>query len=200
MSWYGLFHFLFKMHYKFYYRVEIIDAYHVPKDGPVILCCNHTSNWDPPLLGVSCPRKIRYMAKEELFKIPVVGFLLRQFGTYPVQRGSGDRAAIRKTLELLKENQVIGIFPEGTRSKTGELGPGKPGAAMFALKSDAAVIPVAIVGSYKRLFGTIKIRFGQPIELESYRQQKITSKQMEEVTQIIMDHIGRLIRQERSVS
>jgi 1-acyl-sn-glycerol-3-phosphate acyltransferase len=198
MSLYRIGRKLFHWHFRFYYRYKVIDAHHVPQEGPVILCSNHISNWDPPLIGVSCPRQVCFMAKEELFKIPVLGFLIKRLGAYPVRRGAGDRAAIRKTLEILGQNKVIVIFPEGHRSKTGELGEGKTGAALFALKSEAQVVPMAIIGSYK-WFRPLEVRFGEPIPLEEYRKQKITSQLLQELTDLIMERIDSL-RKGRGVS
>jgi 1-acyl-sn-glycerol-3-phosphate acyltransferase len=137
------------------------------------------------------------MAKEELFRIPVISYFITRFGAFPVKRGAGDRAAIRATLKILEEGKILGIFPEGRRSKTGEIGPGKPGAAMFALKSNAQVIPVAIIGNY-RFFQRMTIVFGKPIDMSPYREGKIDSNTLKIVTDKIMDEIKALYEHYRS--
>jgi 1-acyl-sn-glycerol-3-phosphate acyltransferase len=195
--YYRLFRGIFRFIFSVFYRWQVIGAEHIPKEGPVILCANHISLFDPPILGSGIERQVHFMAKEELFGIPVLSFFIKKFGAFPVKRGAGDRAAIRTALHLLEEGKIFGIFPEGTRSKTGELGPGLPGVAMFALKSQAAVIPVAIIGPY-RLFRPVKIVYGQPIDLSELRTRKAGSDTMKETTDLIMSHIQSLLNQYRS--
>ncbi|KQL49274.1 acyl-phosphate glycerol 3-phosphate acyltransferase [Brevibacillus choshinensis] len=197
MSYYRTFRGFFRIIFSLVFRWQVIGREHIPKEGPVILCANHISLWDPPLLGSGIERMVNFMAKEELFRIPVIGFLITKFGAFPVKRGAGDRAAIRTTLKLLEEGKIFGIFPEGTRSKTGEVGEGMPGVAMFALKSQALVIPVAIIGPY-RLFRPIKIVYGEPIDLTRLREAKSSADTLKETSDLIMDHIRNLRNQHRS--
>jgi len=187
---------MFRRIFSFCFRWQVVGAEHIPKEGPVILCANHISLLDPPLLGSGIERQVYFMAKEELFRIPVLSFLIRKFGAFPVKRGASDRASIRTALSLLEDGKIFGIFPEGTRSKTGELGPGLPGVALFALKSQAAVIPVAILGPY-RLFKPIKIVYGQPIDMSELRAKKSGSDTLKEATDLIMSHIQQLLNQHR---
>ncbi|MEW6521992.1 MAG: lysophospholipid acyltransferase family protein [Bacillota bacterium] len=133
--------------------------------GPVVLCANHIAWWDPPLVGVAARRKVSFMAKEELFANQLVARVLRSVGAFPVKRGVPDRNAIRHALALLERGEVVGMFPEGTRSKSGELQKGLHGAALLALKSGAWVVPAGISGAY-RPGGRLRIRFGQPFRLE----------------------------------
>lgn len=197
MSYYRLFRGFFRTIFSLVFRWQVIGREHIPKEGPVILCANHISLWDPPLLGSGIERQVFFMAKEELFRIPVLSFLITKFGAFPVKRGAGDRAAIRSTLKLLEEGKILGIFPEGTRSKTGEVGAGMPGVAMFALRSQAEVVPVAIIGPY-RPFRPIKIVYGKPIDLTSLREAKAGSDTMKETTDLIMAEIRSLHEQHRS--
>lgn len=197
MSYYRTFRGFFRIIFSLVYRWQVIGREHIPKEGPVILCANHISLWDPPLLGSGIERMVNFMAKEELFRIPVIGFLITKFGAFPVKRGAGDRAAIRTTLKLLEEGKIFGIFPEGTRSKNGEVGEGMPGVAMFALKSQAQVIPVAIIGPY-RMFRPIKIVYGEPIDLTRLREAKSSADTLKETSDLIMDHIRKLRDQHRS--
>lgn len=194
MTYYRVFRAFFRFIYSFFFRWRVIGAEHIPKEGPVILCSNHISNWDPPLLGSGIERQVHFMAKEELFRIPIVSFLITKWEAVPVKRGAGDRGAIRATLKLLEEGKIFGIFPEGKRSKTGKLGPGLTGVAMFAVKSEAAVIPVAIIGPY-RLFRPVTIIYGKPIDLSAQREGKGNSETLKETTELIMQHIQALIDQ-----
>ncbi len=175
------------------YRIKVIGAENFPKEGGVLLCANHINNYDPPVVGITCPRPVHFMAKEELFKMPVLKSILPQVNAYPVKRGMSDREAFRNTLKLLKSGNVIGLFPEGTRSKTGELGQGLAGAGFFALKGDAVVMPCAIIGSYKP-FRKLKVVYGKPLDLSPYREQRASS---EEVTGVIMDEIRKLLEQNK---
>ncbi|WP_026560231.1 lysophospholipid acyltransferase family protein [Bacillus sp. J37] len=172
------------------FRIKVEGLEHFPKEGGVLLCTNHISNLDPPVVGVTAPRKVLFMAKAELFNVPVLKQLLTNFGTFPVKRGGGDREAIRAGLKVLKEGHVLGLFPEGTRSKDGKLGKGQAGAGFFALRSTAAVVPCAIIGPYKT-FRTLRVVYGKPINMEEYRERKINA---EEMTSIIMEEINKLLQ------
>jgi 1-acyl-sn-glycerol-3-phosphate acyltransferase len=171
------------------YRVEVHGTENIPAEGPVLLCSNHISNLDPPVVGMMFPRPVAFMAKEELFKAPVIKHLVPHLKAFPVKRGMSDRDALRRALALLKEGEVLGLFPEGTRSKDGTLGKGLAGAGFFALRSDAVVIPCAIIGPYQR-FRKLKVVYGQPLDMEKYRQEKVSA---EEATEVIMSEIQKLI-------
>ncbi|XJZ26061.1 lysophospholipid acyltransferase family protein [Bacillota bacterium Lsc_1132] len=171
------------------FRIEIIGLENFPKEGGVLLCTNHIHNFDPPVVGITAPRPVHFMAKEELFKVPVLGEIVRKCNAFPVKRGMSDREALRKGLTLLKEGHVLGLFPEGTRSRTGELGKGLAGAGFFALRSQSAVVPCAIIGPYKS-FRKLKVVYGKPIQMEEVRKRKASA---EEVTELIMSEIHKLI-------
>ncbi|MFD9626794.1 lysophospholipid acyltransferase family protein [Peribacillus muralis] len=175
------------------YRVKTLGKEHIPKEGGVLICANHIDNLDPPVVGMTSSRDIHFMAKEELFQAPVLKSILPKVNAFPVKRGNSDRESLRKGLKLLKEGKAIGLFPEGTRSKTGELGEGLAGAGFFALRSDAVIIPCAIIGPYK-LLSPLKVVYGPPIPFNEYRKQKISA---DEATKIIMDQIGKLISEHK---
>lgn len=120
----------------------------VPGAGPVILAPNHVSNFDPPALAAACPRGIKIIAKEELFRNPFANALNRSLGAFPVRRGEGDKAAISQTLSLLEDGWVMIMFPEGTRSDGRRLLPLSRGVAMMAKRSGAPVVPTAVVGTH----------------------------------------------------
>lgn len=171
------------------YRIKVIGKENFPKDGGVLLCTNHIDNLDPPVVGITCPRPVSFMAKEELFEAPVLKGLLPSLQAFPVKRGMSDRQAMRKALSVLKEGEVVGLFPEGTRSQDGELQKGLAGAGFFALRGNASVMPCAIIGPYKP-FRPLKVVYGKPIDMAPYREQKASA---EEVTEVIMGEIKKLI-------
>lgn len=173
------------------YRIEVIGRENIPKEGGVLLCANHIHNFDPPVVGIMAPRPISFMAKEELFNVPVLGKILPHVNAFPVKRGMSDREALRTGLKVLKEGKVLGLFPEGTRSKTGELGKGLAGAGFFALRTDADVVPCAIIGPYKA-FSRLKVVYGKPIDMKTLRENKASA---EETTELIMEEIRKLIEQ-----
>lgn len=175
------------------YQFKVIGREQFPAEGGVLLCANHISNFDPEVVGIAAPRPIHYMAKEELFSVPVLGKILPHINAFPVKRGMSDRGALRTGLEVLKNGHVLGLFPEGTRSKTGEVGKGLAGAGFFALRANVPVVPCAIVGPYKA-FRRLKVVFGKPIDMDELRKNKASA---EEVTDIIMNEIKKLISEHR---
>ncbi|MBM7569811.1 lysophospholipid acyltransferase family protein [Aquibacillus albus] len=189
MSLYHVGKFLFTVILKPLYRYQIVGRDNVPKEGPVIICSNHISNLDPPLVGVTCPRSIYFMAKEELFRMKWVGGILKRVHAFPIKRGMKDRNALRQGLEILKQGNTLGLFPEGTRSKSGQVGEGLAGAGFFALRSQAAIVPCAIVGPY-RSFRSIKVVYGPPIKMDELRENKASPQ---EVTDRIMSEIKKLL-------
>lgn len=172
-----------------FYRIKVIGKENFPKEGGVLLCTNHIDNLDPPVVGITCPRTVHFMAKEELFNVPVLKNILPSINAFPVKRGMSDRQAMRKALTLLKEGNVVGLFPEGTRSKDGKLQKGLSGAGFFALRGNAVVMPCAIIGPYKPL-RPLKVVYGKPIDMTPYRDRKATP---EEVTEVIMGEIQKLL-------
>lgn len=172
------------------YRIEVIGIDNIPKNGPVLICANHIDNFDPPVVGITSPRPIHFMAKDELLKIPILGKLVfNHLNAFPVKRGMSDREALRKGLNILKEDSVLGLFPEGTRSKDGKLQKGLAGAGFFALRSNAQVVPCAIIGPYKA-FRKLKVVYGPPVDINSLRENKASA---DEATDIIMNSIEELL-------
>jgi 1-acyl-sn-glycerol-3-phosphate acyltransferase len=130
---------------------KIYGMENVPLKGPVIAVSNHASYFDPPFLSVSLRRPVAFMAKEELFQVPVLADLIRLYGAYPVKRGSGDRGAIRAALNALTEGWIVGVFLEGTRTADARINNPKLGAAMIAAKAQAPILPVSLWGTEKIL-------------------------------------------------
>lgn len=167
------------------YRFEVIGTEKFPKEGGILLCSNHIHALDPPVVGMTAPRTVHFMAKEELFKLPILGGILPKVNAFPVKRGMSDREAMRTALKVLKSGEVVGLFPEGTRSTDGVLKKGLSGAGFFALRGDADVMPCAIIGPYKT-FRKVKVVYGEPIQMAPFRERKASA---DEVTEVIMARI-----------
>lgn len=156
----------FRLWFQIYMGVRVTGAEHVPRRGAVLLCGNHRSVWDPMLVGALVLRRSWYIAKDELFRYPLLAPILRLVGAYPVRRHAADRAALKRSLEVLGAGGSLVLFPEGTRSKSGRLGPVEPGAALLALRTGAPVVPVGIRGAYGFRSG-LEVHFGEPIHLQA---------------------------------
>ncbi len=161
------------------------------REGPLVVAANHVSNWDPVTVGVSLRRTVHYMGKEELFRNPFLAWLLRNIAVFPVKRGLTPKSAIVESLKILKRGDVLGIFPEGTRSKTGELLKPTTGAVMLALKTRAPILPIGLSGTKE--FKDIRANIGQPIYLDPYYDEKPSKEKIEELSQEIMNEIRRLM-------
>jgi 1-acyl-sn-glycerol-3-phosphate acyltransferase len=197
MKFYAVIYFLFSRIVRFLFCVKVVGADNLPASGPVILCSNHRSNYDPVLFGISIKRQLRYMAKAELFKFPLLGWLFKGLGAFPVSRGAHDMDAIKTAIKILKSGGVLAMFPEGTRSrKDGEMLPFKSGVALLANRTGATVVPAVIICKGKgRMFKRHLIKIGKPILAEelgftdgktedlravSERLRQIVAKLMEE--------------------
>jgi len=150
---------------KVLFNVKVEGLSNLPEKGPVVVCANHISWWDPPLVCCLLNRPLHFMAKKELFGYPAFGLILRKLKAFPVDRRKVDIGAIKEALQILKRGDVVGIFPEGTRQKAKDrLGEGHPGAALLAMKAGAPLLPVAIRGSYG-FRKTIRVACGRPFYL-----------------------------------
>lgn len=134
-----------------YFRGRIYGVEKVPQKGPLVIVSNHASYFDPPILAIAVGRPVAYMAKEELFKIPLFKQAIALYGAYPVKRGTGDRGAFRAALNSLHNGWAVGIFLEGTRTSDGRVTNPKLGAAMIAAKAQVPLLPVSLWGTEKIL-------------------------------------------------
>ncbi len=150
---------------KIIFNIKCVGIENVPKDGAFMLCCNHTSMLDILLLIAFCPRQISFMAKAELFKIPVLSSIFKKMGAFPVNRGNRDISSIRHSMRIIKNGGVLGIFPEGKRYRTGPMREVKTGCALIAAKTGADVLPVSIYKEGKtHPFRKVTLRFGEIIK------------------------------------
>jgi 1-acyl-sn-glycerol-3-phosphate acyltransferase len=180
-------------------RVEGADR--VPGEGPVIVAPNHRSMWDIPMLVVSTPRRLVFMAKQELYKNAPMRRLFFELGGFPVRREIADLKAIDISLAVLAEGLALGIYPEGTRSFTGEMLPFLPGAAWLALRTGAPIVPVGIAGTGKRTRGDqprgfrrpVVVRFGEPIAVEAEPSAEARRARLEALTARLRDRIAALV-------
>jgi len=171
------------------WRARVLGAANVPAAGPLIVACNHVSYLDPPILGCLCPRRISYMAKKELFAIPVLGTVIRALGAYPVDRRGSATAAVKRSLQVLEAGGAIGIFPEGTRNTTGTIAP-QIGAALLASLAQVPVVPACVRGSDRALrLARMDVIFGAPL---SPPARKATRGDLAKFTAEIMKAIGEL--------
>lgn len=130
-----------------YFRGRIYGADQVPRQGPLIVVANHASDFDPPILSNCVGRPVSFMAKEELFRVPVLAPAIRLYGAYPVKRGSADRSAIRAGLKQLEAGWALGVFLQGTRTVDGRISSPKLGAALLAAKAQVPLLPVSLWGT-----------------------------------------------------
>jgi 1-acyl-sn-glycerol-3-phosphate acyltransferase len=173
------------------WRGRVYGAENVPAGGPLIVACNHISYFDPPFMGCMCPRRIRYMAKKELFEIPVLGQVITALGAYSVDRRGSATAAIKRSLQVLQAGGAIGIFPEGTRNLTGAVAP-QTGVALLSALSQAPVVPACIHGTDRALrLGRVDVVFGPALPPPA-AGRKATREELAKFTAEIMKAIEEL--------
>ena len=183
--------------YKFVFRGQLIGRENIPQKNSYIMVSNHGSLLDPPLLGHALGRNISFMAKAELFKIPLLGFIIKACGAYPVKRGVVDKNTIKTACKKLSNDNCVGIFIDGTRQKNGLVNKPKQGAALLAFKNQKLLLPVAIVNSHRLirfkffipLFSKIVIKVGKPVQAP----QSSSRDDLNSLTRQLQDKINNLI-------
>ena len=173
---------------KIVYRAEIIGQENIPMEGPLIYCGNHRTYLDPPLIVVTAKRHVRFLAKEELRKNPLFAFLGVVFEGIYVKRDNKDISALKTTLKALKNGECVALFPEGTRNGLEKGESVKEGAAFFALKTGAKVIPIGISGGEKK-FKKVTIKYGKPLDFSEYVSKNPDKEILEKVSKEIIDNI-----------
>ncbi len=177
-------------------RVHVTGLKNVPKNGPLLVICNHISIADPPLIGASIlSRNLVFMAKEELFETPVIGYFIRGFGAFPVKREGMDLSAMKTAQKTLDDGLVLMMFPEGRRSKTGMIA-GLAGSALLATRKGIPLLPVGLWGTEQIKGKTwwlhrprINIKIGEPFTLSPAKNRT----ELEARTQEMMLHIAALV-------
>ncbi|MBU5669166.1 1-acyl-sn-glycerol-3-phosphate acyltransferase [Peptoniphilus sp. MSJ-1] len=169
---------------KILYKLEIYGEENIPKDNKrLIICGNHRSNLDPVFISLAFRRQVFWMAKKELFEFKPLGWFLTKLGAFPVDRHSNDIKAIKNSLKILKNENVLGIFPEGTRVKEIDYNMIKSGVALIAQKTNSEVLPIFIESEYK-FFKPIRVYFRPSVAIESTK--KYDNEELEKISQDIM--------------
>jgi len=190
----------FRQVFRFYFGWRVCNPERVPLSGPVILASNHASFLDPPLVGSGVKRGINYLARESLFRFPVLGWVLHQWQVVPVDREGGGAKGLKAILDRLLAGGAIILFPEGTRTRDGRLQPARSGIGLTVIKSDAPVVPVRVFGTFEAYHRQMRfpkpchkviVKYGQPIFFEQLRAEaKTCSKQrLKEIYQQVADQI-----------
>ena len=177
------------------YRLKVIGLENIPEKNGVIICPNHTSNADPVVLAVSLKRQIYFLAKAELFKNKILRKLFKMVGAFPVERGKRDSSAIDNAEKILKNGEQLGLFIEGTRSKTDDFLRPKTGCAMIAYKTGATIIPICITGTSEhklKIFKKNVVSIGKPITMNQLNITEGTGKEFREASRFIMESIKKL--------
>jgi len=194
VSWSG-----FRLIFALYFRSRAFNAERVPKTGPAILASNHASYLDPFLVGSSVRREINYLARDDLFRFPVIGWLLRQWQSVPVNREGGGAKGLKAILDRLLAGGAIILFPEGTRTHDGKLQAARSGIGLTVIKSSAPVVPVRVFGTYEAYNRymrlprprRVEVKFGHPMLFQELRTEaKTCSKErLKEIYQEVADEI-----------
>ena len=189
----------FRAWYATYFRWRVFNPERVPETGAVILASNHASFLDPPLVGAGLKRGINYLARESLFRFPGIGALLRSWSAVPVDRDGGGAAGLRAIMDRLLAGGGIILFPEGTRTRDGNLQPARSGIGLVVVKSTAPVVPVRVFGTYEAYGRQVKfprpkriaVKYGRPMNFEKWRAEaKNCSKpRLKEIYQEIANEI-----------
>lgn len=188
--------FLLKIYFGIFYKVEIKGMENVPKEGGVILCANHIGQLDMFFIGYKIKRLVHFMAKAELFNSRIVAWFLKGVGAFPVKRGTGDIGAAKTVYKLLKSGKIVGILPEGTRTRGKNLGDikVKAGAAMFAVNAGVPILPVGVDGTYK-FFTKVRVVIGKPYRIEADPERKLTPEELADLSEDIMRRVYALLEE-----
>jgi len=196
---YRLSRFLLFLFLKTFFWLKAEGRQNIPKDGGVIIASNHTSYLDPLAVGCACPRPIDFMARDTLFKAPLLGAWMHAVNAFDVKRESADLSAMKEGIRRLKSGRVLTVFPEGTRQANGQMGKAQAGVGFLAVKSEATVIPAFVCGTEKALPKGAKffrparviVKFGQAVEIDS-------NKPYEDIAQDILNSIRLLAADPKS--
>ena len=181
-TFYGCVHSFLRFVFRAFLGMRVLGREYFPTEGRVIVAVNHVSGYDPVIVGVALSRELHFLAKEELFRLPLVGNLIRKLHAIPIRRQAGDRGAIRTAFQVLQQERPLLMFPEGTRSRTGQFQAAKGGVGMLALKSGSRVVPVYLSGTFRLFYNLLRRRvtvtFGRPMEIGGFRSLRLPMKEI----------------------
>ena len=186
-----IFKFIFKIITIIIYRPKIIGAENVPKEGNAIICANHVHFWDSVVIIVMLKRKVNVLAKEELFKPKFNKWFAGVIGAYPVKRGTADLGAVKTSLKLMENKELLLVFPEGTRNGVAKGKKAKKGSVMIAATSESPIIPIGVQGTFKP-FTKVTLNIGNPIDYSTYKNETKDKAKMDELAQELMTEIIKL--------
>ncbi|MDI6703169.1 MAG: lysophospholipid acyltransferase family protein [bacterium] len=200
---YRISHFIGNVLLRLLFQFKVYESGNIPESGGVLIFANHMSFLDPVVIGASVKRQLNFIAREELFHIPIFSWIIRRYGAFPIKRSKIDRGAIEYSLKLLREGRILLWFPEGTRSINGRLGNALPGTGVIAIKAyklEAKVIPARIFGTEValprgRIFikpAKIRVRFGKSIEFDKFFGDIPKKEIYRKAANMIMEHIKSL--------
>jgi 1-acyl-sn-glycerol-3-phosphate acyltransferase len=182
-----------------YFRWKVFNSERVPLEGPVILASNHASYIDPPLVGAGVGRQINFLARDTIFRVPILAAILRSWDVVPVDRDGGTGRGLKMILSRLEKGGAIILFPEGTRSRHGELNPARSGIGLAVIKSTAPVVPSRVFGTHQA-FGPhmilprprrLIVKYGRPLRFEALRAEaaSCSKRRVKEIYQQVADEI-----------
>ncbi len=185
---------------RIYFRLRVYGKENIPAQGAVLIAANHSSYLDPPMIALGINREIQYLAKQELFSIPLIGWWIRKIGTHPVRRKEGDTKAIFSVMRLLKKNHAVGMFPEGTRTDDGKMQPFEDGIAWIAIRTQTPIVPLYLHGTFDALPRGAKLPrpkkvtmiVGEPIYPDQVSGGKNQEEKVKKLTQSLFSTISHL--------
>lgn len=194
MNFYEFARHVVKAFLKISYHITFEGVEHIPSAGGYLLCCNHRTYMDPLFVGLKVPQELKFMAKEELFDVPVLKHVIKKLGAFPVARGKGDNGAVEFAIQTVKNGQVLALFPEGTRSKDGTLGKIKSGASIIAAQTKAPILPAVILFEGKLKFRSkVIVRYGQAISHQDLHLEEITPQNLKNAKHVLTEHLQHLM-------
>jgi 1-acyl-sn-glycerol-3-phosphate acyltransferase len=201
---YRIAHVLVTLFFKIFFGFRVKGNEVVPEQGRIILASNHVSGYDPPALGIATKREVFFLAKKELFAIPIIGWLIKILNAIPIDRGAGDIRALKTFISILNREAAVILFPEGTRSRTGELGEAREGVGLIAMKTNSDIIPVYLSGTrqIRRAIlrkPRVQVVFGTRIYLKNYEHSGLEGKERyKQISTDVLKEIKRLKDENRS--
>ena len=202
MTFYRFMRFFVVGYVRVVYRVRVVRMENVPRNGPYIIAPSHRSMLDIPLAGAITTRRIRFMGKAPLFRVPVLGAIFRALGGFPVERDGGDVGPVRDSLRILEEGEPLVVYPEGSRQRGRDIAPLQPGAAYLAAKAGVPIVPLGIAGAEETFrtkrgrlpgFGRIVVVVGEPL-LPPARQGSIVKRSaVDELTATLHERLQKLL-------
>ena len=199
MSFYLFSFYVCRLFFYAYFNLDFKGIENIPKAGEgIILISNHQSYLDPIMMGLNVKgRKLYFMAKKELFKVPILAPIIKKLGAFPVQRGKRDPKVIEKAVNIVKNGEIIAMFPEGRRSKNGKLMRPKTGAVQIAIESGAHILPCAICYKGKHPRSKVLVEYGKPIHLNDIVKGELTSNDIKALSEKCWDRVAEIYKKQQ---